>query len=100
MLVVIILSLLFMALLMLSHYWQHPEQLPYTALQQIQQWSQQEQVSEVCRSGSFLSSSSCSSSGSGCFPLEQQLVSQVCGWVHKAANVLPPDAAYSYHDEF
>lgn len=71
---------------LLLHYWNHPEALPYPALQQLHQMSKQGPLQEACSS---------SSSSSGSF-----LQQQVCGWVQRALRVFPDEQYMAGgHDE-
>jgi hypothetical protein len=78
-LAVLLLALLVFGGALLLHYWNHPELLPYTTLQRLQQASQQGPLQQACSAGSF--------------PLHQH----VCGWVQRAVRVLPPE--HFGHDE-
>lgn len=66
---------------LLLHYWNHPEALPYSYLEQLQQSSRQGRLQEFC---------------TGSSPLHEQ----VCSWVQRAVRVLP-DEQYmqGMHDE-
>lgn len=68
---------------MLLHYWNHPEALPYSTLQQLQSMAQAgAPLQQACSAGSF--------------PLHQQ----VCSWVARAVRVLPDDQYMeAMHDE-
>jgi hypothetical protein len=68
---------------MLLHYWNHPEALPYSTLQQLQSMAQTgAPLQQACSAGSF--------------PLHQQ----VCSWVARAVRVLPDDQYMeAMHDE-
>lgn len=74
---ILFLLLLAAAAIAIMHFWQHPEQLPYQLLQQLQQWSTQPDhpVTQACSAGSSWEK----------VPLQQP----VCSWVQKAASVLP-----------
>lgn len=94
-LLVMLLLALFAAGMAASHYWQHPEQLPYGALQQLQVWAQPGQPAhDWCSVGS---------GAAGGLPaqLQAQLQAPVCEWVARAAAVLPPEALLDggHHDE-
>lgn len=71
------LSIVVVVAAVVLHFMQHPEQLPYQLLQQLQQWSKQPDhpLTQACSTGSTWES----------FPLQQP----VCGWVQKASRLLP-----------
>eukprot|EP00879_Flechtneria_rotunda_P018458 GHRR01019362.1.p1 GENE.GHRR01019362.1~~GHRR01019362.1.p1 ORF type:complete len:317 (+),score=107.07 GHRR01019362.1:204-1154(+) len=77
----LLLLLLGASAMALLHYWQNPHKLPYVALQQLQQLSKQEHITQACSNGSFL------------------MWQQVCGWVQRAAQILPEERLFDQHDE-
>jgi hypothetical protein len=78
--------LLCLAAATLLHFYQHPEALPYTALQYLQQYHKRPDIAQRCSSGS---------SSSSAFPLQLQ----ACEWLQRAAEVLPDELYAQQHDE-
>jgi hypothetical protein len=75
--------LLCLAAATLLHFYQHPEALPYTALQFLRQFYRRPDIAQRC------------SSSSGAFPLQPQ----ACEWLQRAAEVLPDELYAQQHDE-
>ncbi|WIA42361.1 hypothetical protein OEZ86_008370 [Tetradesmus obliquus] len=75
--------LLCLAAAALLHFYQHPEALPYTALQYLQQYHKRPDIVQRC------------SSSEGALPLQPQ----ACEWLQRAAEVLPDELYRQQHDE-
>ncbi|KAF8057275.1 hypothetical protein HT031_006083 [Scenedesmus sp. PABB004] len=74
--------LLFVAALVVQHFWAHPEQLPFAWLQWLQAAAKPEQqLGQACAAGGFPAHG------------------PVCEWVQRAAAILPDEATWGAHDE-